>query len=295
MTRVVSLSFDASPAIVGAYLKILLARKPSFAREPAPRIEATLGRFVVDPKHLERYRSVCSDRESSQLPITYPHVMATPLHLAMIACDAFPVNLFGVVHTRNRIVQRRPLRVDDVGQILSWVDGHRETGRGQEFDLQTEVRVGDEPIWAETCTFMARRPARSGSSRERDGRLPALEMPPRTDITRRTFPVPPDTGRRYARVSGDFNPIHLADSAARLFGFKRAIAHGMWSAARCVAEIGGCRFARACELDVAFKRPIVLRRAAVIESWMCDGRVGFSMRDADADRDHLMGTLTAIG
>ncbi|MGF1954224.1 hypothetical protein, partial [Lactococcus lactis] len=81
--------------------------------------------------------------------------MATPLHLAMIACDAFPVNLFGVVHTRNRIVQRRPLRVDDVGQILSWVDGHRETGRGQEFDLQTEVRVGDEPIWAETCTFMA--------------------------------------------------------------------------------------------------------------------------------------------
>jgi hypothetical protein len=292
MARAVSLSFASPPAVAGAYLKILLARKPSYAAAVAPRIEARLNRFVVDRDHLARYRKVCSDRESSDLPITYPHVLATPLHLAMIACDTFPVSLLGVVHTRNRILQRRPLHVDDAGEIASWVEGHRETGRGQEFDLQTEVRIGGESVWAETCTFMARRPARSTSPRARGDTPPVLELPPRTDVTCSTFLVAPGTGRRYARVSGDFNPIHIADIAARMFGFKRAIAHGMWSVARCIAEIGSAGFCRPCTLDVAFKRPILLSKPAVIERWISEGRVGFSMRDADADRDHLMGSVT---
>ncbi|MDX2556969.1 MaoC family dehydratase [Streptomyces stelliscabiei] len=47
-----------------------------------------------------------------------------------------------------------------------------------------------------------------------------------------------DVGRRYGAVSGDRNPIHLHPLGARLFGFPRAIAHGMWTVARCLAEYG---------------------------------------------------------
>jgi len=51
--------------------------------------------------------------------------------------------------------------------------------------------------------------------------------------------VPAGLGRRYSRVGGDINPIHLFDVTAKLFGFDRAIIHGMWTLARCVAELGG--------------------------------------------------------
>src|SRR4029077_11922996 len=129
-----SLHFGSPPAIAPAYLKILLARKPSFATDMAPRIEAVLERFSVNLRHLARYRNICGDRDSPELPVTYPHVLATPLHLAMIASDAFPLSLFGVVHLRNRIVQYRPLRVDDRGEIHAWLEGHRDTARGQELD-----------------------------------------------------------------------------------------------------------------------------------------------------------------
>ncbi len=291
MAGPVSLHFASAPAIAPAYLKILLARKPALATDTAPRIEAVLEHFVVDRRHLARYRKVCSDRDSAQLPITYPHVMATPLHLAMIACEAFPVSLFGVVHTRNRIVQHRPLNVDDVGQIHAWLEGHRETARGQELDLQTQVRVGGQTVWSETSTFLARRPDRTKVPRAKEPSLPILELPPRQDVTTSTFVVAPGVGRQYARVSGDFNPIHIADAAARFFGFKRAIAHGMWSLARCAAEIGGPAFSRPCTLDVAFKRPIAFCARIVLESWMSDERVGFSLRDFDADRGHLLGSL----
>ena len=48
-----------------------------------------------------------------------------------------------------------------------------------------------------------------------------------------------DIGRRYGAVSGDRNPIHLYPLTARLFGFRRAIAHGMWTKARCLAALEG--------------------------------------------------------
>lgn len=291
MAGPVSLHFTAAPAIAPAYLKILLARKPALATDTVPRIEGVLERFAVDRRHLARYRRVCGDTDSAELPITYPHVIATPVHLAMIACEAFPVSLLGVVHTRNRIVQHRPLRVDDAGEIHAWLEGHRETARGQELDLQTQVRVGGEIVWSEISTFLARRTDRSRPPRKREGGLPHLDVPPRQDVSTSTFVVSPGVGRQYARVSGDFNPIHIADVAARFFGFKRAIAHGMWSLARCAAEIGGTAFSRPCTLDVAFKRPISFCARTVLESWMADQRVGFSLRDSQAARDHLLGSV----
>jgi acyl dehydratase len=290
MAGPICLHFTSAPAIAPAYLKILLARKPAFATDTVPRIEAVLDRFIVDRRQLARYRRVCGDRDSGQLPITYPHVMATPLHLAMLACEAFPVSLLGVVHIRNRIVQHRPLHVDDAGQIHAWLEGHRETARGQELDLQTQVRVDGQTVWSETSTFLARRPGRSKVVAREPG-LPSLEIPPRQDVTTSTFIVAPGVGRQYARVSGDFNPIHIADVAARFFGFKRAIAHGMWSLARCAAEIGGAAFSRPCTLDVAFKRPIAFCARIVLESWMADQRVGFSLLDSRAERGHLLGSV----
>jgi len=137
-------------------------------------------------------------------------------------------------------VQHRPLHLDDAGQIHAWLEGHRETARGQELDLQTQVRVGGQIVWSETSTFLARRQGRSRVA-ARAAALPNLEVPPRQDVTTSSFIVGPDVGRQYARVSGDFNPIHIADVAARFFGFKRAIAHGMWSLARCAAENRGDR------------------------------------------------------
>jgi len=287
----VSLHFTSAPALLPAYLKILLARKPAVAAEAPPRIEAMLERFTIDSEHLARYRRVCGERECPELPIAYPHVLATPVHLAMVANDAFPVSLMGVVHIRNRIVQHRPLRVDDAGGIRTWLEGHRESPRGQEFDLQTEVQVGPETVWAETCTFLARRRGGSRSSRERTAPVASVTTPPRQDVSTSSFIVEPDVGRRYARVSGDFNPIHIADLAARIFGFKRAIAHGMWSLARCVAELGPKRFSAPCALDVAFKLPITFCAKIVLESWMAGGAVGFSLRDSRGDRGHLLGSV----
>jgi hypothetical protein len=60
---------------------------------------------------------------------------------------------------------------------------------------------------------------------------------------------------------------------------------------RCAAELGGPAFSRHCTLDVAFKRPITFRARTVLESWMADQRVGFSLRDSQAACHHLLGSV----
>ncbi len=78
--------------------------------------------------------------------------------------------------------------------------------------------------------------------------------------------MPGDIGRRYGAVSGDRNPIHLYPLSAKLFGFKRQIAHGMWSKARCLAELQNQLPEDAFTVDVQFKLPMFVPATVKFEN-----------------------------
>ena len=69
--------------------------------------------------------------------------------------------------------------------------------------------------------------------------------------------LPGGTGRAYAALSGDRNPIHLSALSAKAFGFPRAIAHGMYTAARALAEVGPRR-GPTYRWQVGFAKPVLL-------------------------------------
>ena len=277
------------------YPRILSARKPAHVPEgqQVSRLEAHLGGVRVDPAHLARYREICAVPPSPWLPPAYPHVLASALHLALLSSDKFPVRLLGLVHVRNRIEQRRPLAPDEGGEIATWIEGHRDLPRGQEFDLHTEWRNGSVVLWREVCTFLARR--RQAPRGDVDSsRGPAGAE--RTTVHTSSFRAPAGLGRRYGWMSGDINPIHLSDITARAFGFKTAIAHGMWSLARCAAELPGARFEAPVTLDVQFRLPVQLPAWVMLQSWdsgddAAAAGTSFELRDAQGERVHLIGSL----
>src|SRR4029078_1795482 len=96
------------------------------------------------------------------------------------------------------------------------------------FDLLSSVRVGGELVWEDVSTNLKR-----GDGDESVGDGWTFDDPPITAW----WTLPDDLGRRYAGVSGDHNPIHLHSWSAKPFGFPRAIAHGMWTKARCLASL----------------------------------------------------------
>jgi hypothetical protein len=290
-----SLEFARAPAVWSMYPKIMMSRKPSLVREgdAVPRIEARLAKVQIDRKHLASYVDVCGASVGPTLPIAYPHVLAMPLHLAMLGAEAFPVKLFGLVHVQNRIAMRQPLSAEEPAEIRAWIEGHRETERGQEFDLHTEYVVAGDAIWDETCTFLARKKPPPGAAKPSASRG-AEGAPDAVAVKSSSFRAPSGLGRRYGFISGDVNPIHMSDLTARAFGFQRAIAHGMWSLGRSVSDFEAEQFNGGCELSVNFKLPIYMPSWLMLQRWPIENGSGFALRDGQGEKPHLTGTLKSL-
>jgi len=224
---------------------------------------------TVSADHLADYAHLCGFTLRDELPPTYPHVLAFGLHMDLLG--KAPFSAVGVVHIANRIVQHRPLLLGEELTITARVSELRPHRRGRQFDFVSEARVGDELVWEDVSTNLKRG---GGDESVRDAW--EFEDPPVTAQWR----LPDDLGRRYAAVSGDHNPIHMHALTAKAFGFPRAIAHGMWTKARCLAAL---RLPDAFEVDVRFKKPILL-----------PSKVTFGeAEDRFAVHTHLEGTLSA--
>ena len=290
-----SLEFARAPAIWSMYPKIMVSRKPALLPEggEVPRIEARLSKVLIDRKHLAAYSEICGAAAGATLPIAYPHILAMPLHLAMLGAEAFPVKIFGLVHVHNRIAMREPLSADEPAEIRSWIEGHRESERGQEFDLHTEYVVAGEPVWDETCTFLARKRAPTGEG-AKTTQSRSTDTPEAAAIKSSSFRAPAGLGRRYGFISGDVNPIHMSDLTAKAFGFPRAIAHGMWSLGRLASDFAAEQFDGGCELSVNFQLPIYLPAWLMLQRWAIENGAGFALRDAQGEKPHLTGTLKSL-
>lgn len=306
MASTFSLSFGSLPSILPSYARIVFGRKAAVVPDgvEVPRLEAVLTHLTADRSRVEAYRAVCGGSPSDYLPVAYPHVLATRVQLALLSSSAFPVRLMGLVHLRNHIEQVRPLRIGEVAQLRTWLDGRHDTDRGQEFDVQTEITVGGKAVWSETCVFMARRLERD-TSKPFGARISAGEGVPAPDAESVAPPGPEGirkislhadkrVGWRYALTSSDYNPIHLADFGARLFGFNQVIAHGMWSMARSLAALPEGTFDPPCRVDVVFKRPVSLPAPLTLETWHTDAGDGFALKGAGKGKVHLAGSVTPL-
>jgi len=289
------IEFSSPPAVLPLYARVLLSRKPAHVAdgESVPHIGAVLSPLPLDRAQLTTYAQICSIRDTGTLPIAFPHVLATPLHFAMLTGNAFAVKLLGLVHLRNRIRQTRPIRVDESLSMHAWLEGHREGDFGQEFDMETQLRSGDDVLWHETCTFLARRRQRRKPG-GKAARAAVIEPVATGPLRASQFAAPAGLGRRYGVVSRDINPIHLFDATARLFGFRQAIAHGMWSLARCAAEFPVERWTTPVEYEVIFKQPVFIPAALVMERWETDQGESFALKDGSGDKTHLTGTLRKL-
>jgi acyl dehydratase len=287
-------TLESSPSILPLYVRTaapmipgasLLPFVPGRSKE-VPELELRLSAIRPDPEEVAAYARVCGFTLRGHLPPTYPHVLAFPLHMAVMADSSFPFGAVGLVHVENRLEQRRPIGVGEALDLSVRPTPLEPHPRGRTFGLLTEARVGEDLAWQSTTTILRKQPADGTKSHETSGKSAHRREEGLTVSAE--WRLGGDLGRRYGSVSGDRNPIHMHSWAAKPLGFKAAIAHGMWTKARCLAALEN-RLPDAFGVEVRFRKPIFLPGRVELLSGGGGEEIAFAVRDAKKETPHLDG------
>jgi acyl dehydratase len=255
-------------------------RRASRDAELAERELVIRGR-TVDLDHLAAYNRVCGFRLTDALPATYPHVMAFPMSLAILAEPSFPLPAAGIVHIANRIEVLGPVRVSDTFSLRVRAQRLRPHERGRQVDVVAEAFADGSCVWRGRSTYL-----------HRTGRGSGGPPPERAKVAGQAlWRVERRTAKRYAAVSGDRNPVHTSRVMARLAGFRRRIAHGMWTKARALAALEG-RLPGTFTVDVRFLRPVLLPSTVAFAAERAGEGWELAAWGAADGTPHLRGSVT---
>ncbi|WP_432564094.1 MaoC family dehydratase [Kineococcus sp. SYSU DK003] len=238
----------AEPSLPQLYARSVLTRPRRSVDFPRTRVVRRGVRF-----DLARLAAFCRSTGfpvRDTVPLPFPHLVGFGLQVDLMVRDPFPFGLLGLVHLAQEFEQTRPLRAEETVDVSVRAVGMLAHRRGATVDLQTEVAAAGHVVWTGRSRYLARGVNWPGQPRD----FERLEAPEGQGTLWR---VPADAGRRYAEVSGDVNPIHLSALTARPLGFRRALAHGMWTASRALADLGGPAL-QAGRYEVDFGAPLLV-------------------------------------
>jgi MaoC like domain len=294
-------TLESSPSILPLYARAALPMIPGASLLPfvpggggeiPEGLDLELAGVKAGTADVSAYAKVCGFALRDTLPPTYPHMLAFPLHMAVMSDGSFPFGAVGLVHVENSITQKRPIGIDEEMTIRVRPTKLQPHLRGKTFSLETEVLVDGEVVWESTSTMLRRGGGSNGDAKKGKGDK-GFESLDADAPSSAEWKLPGDLGRRYAGVSGDRNPIHMHSLTAKPLGFPGAIAHGMWSKARALAQLES-ELPDSFEVEVRFRKPILLPARVLFAERSGDEEILFALRDARKGTPHLDGRVQPL-
>jgi acyl dehydratase len=287
------IELESPPSLGPLYARALALPLVPGGGDELPDREVRAERAELDPERVADYSRVCGFPLRDTVPATYPHVLAFPLQMRLMTERDFPFSVLGLVHIANRIEVSEPIPAGEELAISVRAEDLRPHRSGRQFDLVSEGRIDGRAVWRGRSNYLRRggdgekaaHDGAAGGGADDSGAGGKAEAP---DATWR---VPGDIGRRYAEVSGDRNPIHMHSLTARLLGQPRAIAHGMWTKARCLSSFDG-RLPEAFAIEIEFRSPLRVPATVSFGSARLERGYGFEVASRDGERSHAAGSIT---
>ena len=243
-----SLTVPLPPMSAATLLRALFKRPAPAAASTAAPTRYRLDR--IDEASVARYRAALGF-QGSHIPLTWYYLPAQRAHLATMLAASFPFRVVGAIHVDNALEAGRTPLPGRPLELLTEVKVEPPAANGAVHALlDTRATQDGELVFACRSNYLVVRGARGHH------RPAAAEMPALAPIA--GWLLSATSGREYASVSGDWNPIHLWPWTARLMGLKAPIIQGMHTLGRSCAELeraGGRRLRR---LDGRFRAPVEL-------------------------------------
>lgn len=252
-----------------------------------PAITYVRPRVIVDARKVKAYARVCGFSKAHGVPMLFPHVEAFPLAMMLFGNKAFPWPGMGLVHLANQARLLKRINPGDALRIEMRTGELLAHDKGQAFTLHAHALRDGEVVWESTWTLL-----RLGIRNPKGEKYVSVLGDDSPLSHQADFFASGGIGRSYGRASGDINPIHMFALTAKFLGFKRAIAHGMWTKAKALSMLMPREEAETAEVTVEFKTPLFLPAKASLWSARVDNGAIFEVRNAKGDKPHLRGRVT---
>jgi len=156
-----------------------------------------------------------------------------------------------------RLVQNGPLPADEPLDVVARLESIDDDGYRAILDMSivTSTRSSPDAVEAHLYVFVPLKKRPAGKRKEK-ARVPA-------DARELAYlRLASDAGLDFAKLTGDFNPLHWVPAYARALGFPNTILHGFGTMARAIEGLNAGLFSGDVDalrsIHVRFTRPVVL-------------------------------------
>lgn len=254
-----------------------------------PNTEHTAYYSETRSAHLDEFHRVVNwpVQNTEQIHPCYFHIFAFPQHLKLMLDSGFPFSVLGIVHLRNRIEQFAAIDTKNLFEVSSRFGEIEAHPKGLLFSIKSSVKTANNEVWRSESWFLIRQL----SADKQKAKISSDYGDPNSEYTgSSSWHFSAKTSRCYAKISGDYNPIHLHRLTAKLFGFKKAIAHGMWSKSWCISALA--EFVQPqIVVDVKFAQPLMLPNRVTFHQDKRANHQLFALSTKDGQFVHLKGQL----
>lgn len=262
--------------------------------------KVTVTKIRVDQDHLKRYKELCGyDPNDSHIPICYPETLFFKQLMATISSKKFCLSPIGMIHLRQTIKQHEMLDEYINAELTgtTTVSEYRQTSRGVEVDIELKLTNPSRMCIWEGCVTLLSRTKEQRSRQTQRFNVEEEEGSPYRTI--KEIFVPGNTGIQYAKLSGDWNPIHLYKATAWLMGYKAPIAHGMWTLPRALTAPGvfedfNTDYCERYSVDCSFKRYLFMPGTMVVKTNNSYNECCLKVEDKASGVPHIIAKIVKL-
>jgi hypothetical protein len=227
------------------------------ARPSAQPVQASCRLDRIDADHVRRYCNAFGF-PPGPVPLTYLYLLAQRAQLATMLNRAIPFRIVGLIHVSNDLAMHCEVRTDAPLVLVTTLSMPEPAATGAiECVLKTVGSADEQTVFTCTSRYLIKRGQRGKHAAASPSVAPVGDVVGEWVVTA-------DAGRRYAALSGDWNPIHLWPWSARLMGMHAPIIHGMETMARVCATFEQSTNRRVTGLACHFKRAVPLGALATL-------------------------------
>ena len=191
----------------------------------------------------------------------------------------------GLVHIRNQVKQYRKIGVNETLTLSCKFGELQPHDKGRAVDFITTVKVGGEVVVEALTTYLSRQKTNAKAAAK-----PAESQAPEYILNNEWKHL----GEYWSSLCHDLRRLYLdpySCSHSESFWFKQAIAHGMWSKAKALANLS---LPDAYEADVWFKLPMYLPSKVEFLTAQAANDTDFLIRSSKNQKPHVTGHIKAF-